>query len=302
MTSNNNLSVLPFYTNIDEQNHRRSYAYGEVYPLFSQAGMLLPFQIIRPHNSYSVTQVFLCRKDGTRLYSLLSAMQEAGLQVIDFSVYQYDYDIILYPAIFPLSYGVTPQGVRVPLVMMDGQYYLEMTDGRWTWYSEIFTVVQQVSSYLKIEWYNDEDLVFDGGRIVFANPRFHNFLYFAAEVGKPEYTFEEEGESRDGFFFPEKQLSEKRYKCTILAPEFLCDVMRLIRMCDHVRVTDKYGRIYDCDQFLITPEWQEQGDLASVEIEFETDTVVKKIGRGYTVPSGADFNNDYNNDYLIQTS
>ena len=188
------------------------------------------------------------------------------------------------------------------LLRKDGQYYLEMTDGVQTWYSEIFTVVQQMSSYLKIEWYNDEDLVFDGGRIVFASPRFHNFLYFATEVGKPEYTFEEEGESRDGFFFPEKQLSEKRYKCTILAPEYLCDVMRLIRMCDHVRVTDKYGRIYDCDQFLITPEWQDQGDLASVEIEFETDTVVKKIGRGYTVPSGADFNNDYNNDYLIQTS
>jgi hypothetical protein len=73
-------------------------------------------------------------------------------------------------------------------------------------------------------------------------------------------------------------------------------------MCDHVRVIDKYGRVYNCDTFLITPEWQEQGDLASVEIEFETDTVVKKIGRGYTVPSGgADFNEDYNNDYLVTT-
>ena len=290
MTSNNNISVLPFYTNIDEQNHRKSYAYGEIYPLFSQAGMLLPFQIQRTHRNNAIRQVRLYRKDGTLVDTLTQAMTEAGLQIVPFSAY--GYDIILFPAVFPIS----------QVNWMDGQYYLTVRDGVQTWYSEIFTVVQNISSYLKIEWYNDDDLVFDGGRFVFNNPQFHNFLYFATEVGKPEYTFEEEGESRDGFFFPEKQLSEKRYKCTILAPEYLCDVMRLIRMCDHVRVTDKYGRIYDCDQFLITPEWQEQGDLASVEIEFETDTVVKKIGRGYTVPSGADFNDDYNNDYLIETT
>ena len=290
MTSNNNISVLPFYTNIDEQNHRKSYAYGEIYPLFSQAGMLLPFQIQRAHRNNAISKVRLYRKDGTLVGTLTQAMAEAGLQIVPFSAY--GYDIILFPAVFPIS----------QVNWMDGQYYLTVRDGVQTWYSEIFTVVQNISSYLKIEWYNDDDLVFDGGRFVFNNPQFHNFLYFATEVGKPEYTFEEEGESRDGFFFPEMQLSEKRYKCTILAPEYLCDVMRLIRMCDHVRVTDKYGRVYDCDQFLITPEWQEQGDVASVEIEFETDTVVKKIGRGYTVPSGADFNNDYNNDYLIETT
>lgn len=287
MTNNNNISVLPFYTNINEQNHRKSYAYGEVYPLFCQAGLLLPFQIQRTHRDNTITQVSLYRKDGTFIAHLQNSMTEAGLTIVPFTAL--GYDIILFPAIFPIS----------SIVMFDGQHYLTLTDGVETWYSEVFTIVQDMSPYLKIEWYNDENLVFDGGQFVFNNPRFHNFLYFATEVGKPEYTFEEEGESRDGFFFPEKQLSEKRYKCTILAPEYLCDVMRLIRMCDHVRVTDKYGRIYDCDTFLITPDWQEQGDLASVEIEFETDTVVKKIGKGYSV--FADFNNDYNEDYLITT-
>ena len=288
MTTNNNISVLPFYTNINEQNHRKSYAYGEVYPLFAQAGILLPFQIIREHRSAAVQQVQIFRKDGTLVSTLTQPMTESGLQVVPFT--SLGYDIILYPALFPLG------------SMFDGQYYLTLNDGVQTWYSEVFTIVNEIAGYLKIEWYNDENLVFDGGQFVFNNPRFHNYLYLATEVGKPEYTFEEEGESRDGFFFPQKQLSEKRYKCTILAPEYLCDVMRLIRMCDHVRVTDKYRRIYDCDTFLITPEWQEQGNLASVEIEFETDTVVKKIGKGYLSAGGADFNLDYNEDYLIQST
>lgn len=285
MTTNNNLSVLPFYTSIEEQDWRKSYAYGEVYPLFSQAGFFLPFQIIREHRFISVHSVILYRKDGSQVANLTARMNEAGLTIKHFD--SFGYDIILYPALFPI------------MQLEDGQYYMVIEDLVDTWYSEVFTVVQNIQGYTKVEWYNDEDMIFDGGRVVFTEPRFHNFLYFASEIGKPEYTFEEEGEQRDGFFFPEKQLSEKHYKFTILAPEYLCDVMRIIRMCDHVRVTDKYGRNYDCDTFLITPEWQEQGNLAKVEVEFETDTVIKKIGRGYTVPSGGDFNTDYNNDYFI---
>lgn len=46
-------------------------------------------------------------------------------------------------------------------------------------------------------------------------------------------------------------------------------------MSDFVTVYSQ-GRKYDCDTFLITPKWQTQGNLASVECEFECATVVKK--------------------------
>ena len=155
----------------------------------------------------------------------------------------------------------------------------------------------QGTSYLQIEWYDVENMVFDGGQIVYTNPKYKNRLYLCTQLGKPEYVFEEEGEERDGYFFPEKQISEKTYRFIILAPEYLCDVMRIIRMSDFVTVTDNYGRVYPCDTFLITPKWQTQGNLASVEVEFQTATVIKKIGRGYITPTGGDFNNDYNNDF-----
>jgi hypothetical protein len=185
----------------------------------------------------------------------------------------------------------------MPLNQFDGIYYLRLSDGVQTWYSEMFTVVQDVSGYLKIQWWDIENLVFDAGQIVYKNPDFKNTLYLSTELGKPDYEFEEDGEERDGYFFPEKQISVKTFKCTILAPEFLCDVMRFIRMADYIHITDKYGREYDCDTFLITPKWQTQGDLASVEIEFKTNTVVKKIGRGYIIAKKGDFNGDYNNDF-----
>jgi hypothetical protein len=48
MIPNNNLSVLPWYTSIEQQNARKWWAYGRVYPLFTPAGFILPFQIQLP--------------------------------------------------------------------------------------------------------------------------------------------------------------------------------------------------------------------------------------------------------------
>ena len=284
MTQNNNISVLPWYNSLSEQNHRKSYAYGAIYPLIAPANILLPFQIMRTTRSNGITSVVLYDKTGTTVADITSSMIEAGLQVVRFQTL--GYDVILYPATLPM-----------PISMLDGVYYMRLSDGVQTWYSEMFTAVQDVSGYVKVQWWDIENLVFDAGQIVYTNPAYKNTLYLNTELGKPEYEFEEEGQDRDGYFFPEKQISLKKYKCTILAPEYLCDVMRFIRMADYIRVRDKYGNVYNCDTFLITPKWQTQGDLASVEIEFKTDTVVKKIGRGYLASDNGDFNHDYNNDF-----
>lgn len=284
MIQNNNLSVLPFYTNIAEQNHRKSYAYGQIYPLFTPADTLLPFQIMRDTRSNQITVAQLFNKEGKLFADISVLIKETGLQIVRFV--SLGYDVIVYPGNFPM-----------PINMPDGIYYAMLSDGVQTWFSDMFTVVQDVTAYLKIEWYDTENLVFDAGQIVYKNPQFKNRLYLCTELGKPEYKFEEEGEDRDGYFFPEKQISEKTYRAMCLAPEYLCDVMRFIRMADYVTVTDKYGHSYDCDTFLITPKWQTQGDLASVEIEFETATVVKKIGRGVIPAIKGDFNSDFNNDF-----
>lgn len=282
MTTNNNISPLPWYTDIAEQQHRLSYSYGEVYPLYTLANTMLPFQIIRAHRSNGIQSIVLYTADGKQSWEVTT---EVGrfIQIHQFA--DYGYDVIIF-------------GGRLPVFnnQLSGQYYATISDGAQTWWSEVWTVVQDITPYLRIEWYDYDDFVFDGGRICYKQAGFHNELYFASEIGKPEYTFNEEGENRDGYFFPEKQISEKTYKFTILAPEYLCDVMRFIRMADVVVIRDKYGRIYNCDTFLMTPKWQTQGNLASVEVEFETDTVAKKI---MMRPVGGDFNNDFNDDFFI---
>lgn len=284
MTQNNNISVLPWYNSINEQNHRKSYAFGDIYPLFTPKDKLLPFQIMRGLRTEQIILAEMYTIEGVLFADILTPLNETGLEIVSFPIFEYD--VIVYPGLFPMAINATP-----------GQYYVKLSDGVEEWFSDVFTVVMDVRNYTKIEWRDLDNLVFDQGQIVYKNPNFKNILYFKEEIGKPEYTFDEDVQERDGFLFPAKQISEKTYKMTVLAPEFLCDVMRMIRMSDIVRITDKYGRKYNCDSFLITPKWETQGNLASVEIEFQTDTVVKKLGKGMVFSENGDFNNDYNNDF-----
>lgn len=270
---NNNLSVLPFYTSIDEQNHRKSYSYGEVYPLYTPVKVVPPFQIMMASSPATISQAYLYKADGTQVGgSILGELTAAGLTIKTFT----SYNIVVFPS----------SSVLTSALASEGQYYIKLSMSNGVdYYSDIMTVVGSVSSYVKVEWQDDDDLVMDGCRIVYdlgSGAKFKNWLYLNTELGKPEYTFEEEGETRDGLFFPEKMLSFKRYKCTILASEYLCDVMRFIRLSDTIKVTDSYGREYPCDTFLITPKWETQGNIASVEIEFTANTIAKRIGRNYT--------------------
>lgn len=290
MDNNNNFSVLPFYTAISKQFHRLPYSYGAYYPLYSKVGELLPFQIQREHlTNKPITGVYILNGDGVIVSeNIAPALATNGMTIVPYV--QQGIDVIVYASATPLSSLLQFQQKL-------GRYYLRVTDSINVWYSEMFTWVSGVDNLLRVQWYDDEDLISDSGIVVYKTPKFINNLYLCTEVGKPEYEFTEEGETRDGYYFPEKQLSEKTYKATILAPEYLCDVMRLIRMSDHIRITDTYGRIYDCDTFQLDVKWEEQGDLASVVMEWQTDSVVKKVGVAYMRRKAGDYNIDYNNDY-----
>lgn len=281
MTPNNNLSPFPWYDDISKQNHRRDYAFGNIFPLITPNNRLLPFQLRRDSRSAYVTSVILRNIAGRQMYDITDAIKETGLTIRSFD----GYDLIIYPGKIPMA-----------ISMRDGYYYAEMSDGVETWYSEVFDVVGQLDDFMKIEWWDEEPLYYSGGHIEYSKGTYKNKVYLCTQVGKPDYDFEEEGEERDGYFFPEKQVSEKIYKFVFIAPEYLCDAMRIIRMSEHVEITSR-GETYVADSFLMTPSWQDQGDLAAVDVEFETDTVIKKIGIGRN--SGADFNNDFNNDFNI---
>ena len=139
-------------------------------------------------------------KNGVLVGDFTQAIIEAGITIKPFDVF--GYDVIVFPGMFPVF-----------TQFQNGQYYATLSDGTETWYSEMFTVVNDMEPYLKIQWYDVEDFTMDAGTIVYTEPVFKNVLYLDAASAKPEYPFEEDGETRDGYFFPIKQISEKHYRC-----------------------------------------------------------------------------------------
>ena len=147
---NNNLSPLPFYDNINEQNHRKTYAYGAVYPLYCPLGNIPPFQVIIHHGSVDITSVTLINYGTSNGTDITTEMEDTGLSIVRFAAY--GYDVIVYPAI-------SPQNIS----NKEGQFYLMLTLSDNTFlYSDVFTLVNDTSGLLVVQWWDNEDLVMDG--------------------------------------------------------------------------------------------------------------------------------------------
>lgn len=261
MTPNNNLSILPFYkvttANPRPIDSQKWWAYGDVWPLVMPG--IPPFQV---KGAVGAVETWTHPPLGGG--SLVSTGYPASTKTVNGDTYSY-------------FAGSTSVGLK-------GRYQLETQINGELYVSDVFTIIDttQLSTYLKIEWWDDNDFVMDGGVIVYNNSggvnAYKNVLYLPTDLAKPDYPFSEEGEDRDGYFFPIKQISQKRYRFSFLAPEYICDVMRFIRMSDHIKITYR-GEVYYPDTFLMTPNWIGNGNLANVDCEFTTDTVAKKIGR-----------------------
>lgn len=250
---NNNLSVLPWYDSIEKQDFKKSYAFGAVYPLFMLKGYINPFQIV----NIDVDDF----DDG---YTIELVNFQTGVAVNVTTAMSPYISVAFVTGIFGNVIFMTDQPVITSPKI--GRYFLRITTALHQYFSDVITFVDSVSPFLKLEWWDVNDLQLEYGTLFYENYGFQNLLYLQTELGKPEYTFTDEGEERNGYFFPTKQISEKVFKFNFLSSEYLLDVMRLIRMSDYIRITDPFGRCYNANQFEIKSEWETQGNLASATV------------------------------------
>ena len=283
MNINNNFTPLAWHQDdIELQSNRASYAFGHIVPLIAHNQTLLPFQIITETDAVNMSSytVALYNVDGT------VNVADTGLALVKVHVVvraadpqqgiaEIGYDVLIY------------NGDALNATLPMGQYYLVLTSGTHTWYSDVVTIVSNTLTMTRIEWWDEADMVFPAGRIVYKyanggqSVQYKNRMYFFEEIGMPEYTVEEEGDTRDGLFYASKVLSGKKYKMNIAQlSEAMCDALRFVHLADNVTVRDGYGRMYYCDSVLVTPEWQ-TGAVASASVEITTDTFVKQVGGGY---------------------
>ena len=298
----NNLSCIPFYTKKEHQDFRLWYSYGEKYPYYVPSDFLIPFSFAVPYHAGQPDNIEV------EFYrACCSEEQYLGIQgaynedfSIDFAKYTTDFSATMNRnglvvknddtrKISVLTYFAREEK---PLDLEEGMYYMKITlvygQTNETYYSDVFFVkdASKLDKYVCIKWRNEENLEYDGGFIPYGESEggepFTNRLYLDTTIAMPEYKFTEDGEERNGRFFPIKQISEKVYKMSFIAPEYLCDVMRLIRMADYIELYDGLGRTLVVEQFEMDVKWSQGGHYAEVTCSIQTDSVIKKIGKAYS--------------------
>ena len=142
MNINNGFNVLPWYDSVDKQNRRKWYAYGQTYPLICPVGNILPFQFVSDTALTIQSNLYAINKDTGQSLDL-------GVQ-----------PIVTEKTIKDNTYYVVKLN-NVSIINLNvGQYYLQMNTSEGYLYSEEFTVVDNPSDYIKVEYWNEDNLHF----------------------------------------------------------------------------------------------------------------------------------------------
>lgn len=265
MEVHNNFSPLAFRKKESKATYEKWYAFGKNYAIPASANTLTPFQFTElniPVFDPNTIEVEVINEE-------TGEAKKSGVYV-SFDVMP-EHGGVLY---------VSPGKNSFREALPQGTYRARFSIGEEVYISTPFCVIPGIetsSKYLLIEYWNDEKIAYPGGFITTgANNDFRYQMYVPATICKPKYEFEEELTKRAGYKFLELQTSTKVYAFTFVAPEFICDAMRLIRLSDYIRISHD-GEYYNALNFEFDVDWQEQLYLAAVDCQFETDSIIQKL-------------------------
>ena len=265
MEVHNNFSPLAFRKKESKATYEKWYAFGKNYAIPASANTLTPFQFTELN-----IPVF-----GPDTIEVEAVNEETG-EATKTGVYV-SFDVM--PEHGGVLY-VSPGKNSFREALPQGTYRARFSIGDEVYISTPFCVIPGIetsSKYLLIEYWNDEKIAYPDGFITTgANNDFRYQMYVPATICKPKYEFEEELTKRAGYKFLELQTSTKVYAFTFVAPEFICDAMRLIRLSDYIRISHD-GEYYNALNFEFDVDWQEQLYLAAVDCQFETDSIIQKL-------------------------
>lgn len=265
MEVHNNFSPLAFRKKESKATYEKWYAFGKNYAIPASANTLTPFQF---------TELNIPVFDPDTIE--VEAVNEETGEATKTGVYV-SFDVM--PEHGGVLY-VSPGKNSFREALPQGTYRARFSIGDEVYISTPFCVIPGIetsSKYLLIEYWNDEKIAYPDGFITTgANNDFRYQMYVPATICKPKYEFEEELTKRAGYKFLELQTSTKVYAFTFVAPEFICDAMRLIRLSDYIRISHD-GEYYNALNFEFDVDWQEQLYLAAVDCQFETDSIIQKL-------------------------
>lgn len=266
MNTFNNFSPLAFREKSMKATYKKWYAYGKEFALPFSTTELPPFQFtVTNLPSFDPTTVEVSLVDeatGTKV--------STGVKIKVDSMDGHGSVLYVSPGSNVYAKSIEPGVYRAEFAIPEGETYVStpicVTDG-----------IETNTNFVKLEYWNDEKLAYPNGFVTTGTDNDFKFqMYIPTTFFKPKYEFEEEITKRAGYKFLELQTCNKVFGFNFLAPEYICDALRLVRLSDYIRFTHD-GEYYNALNFEYSPDWQDNGYLAAIECQFETDTIIQKL-------------------------
>lgn len=266
MNTFNNFSPLAFREKSMKATYKKWYAYGKEFALPFSTTELPPFQFTvanLPSFDPTTVEVFLVDEaTGTR--------SATGIKIKVDSMDGHGSVLYVSPGSNVYAKSIEPGVYRAEFAIPEGETYVStpicVTDG-----------IETNTNFVKLEYWNDEKLAYPNGFVTTGTDNDFKFqMYIPTTFFKPKYEFEEEITKRAGYKFLELQTCNKVFGFNFLAPEYICDALRLVRLSDYIRFAHD-GEYYNALNFEYSPDWQDNGYLAAIECQFETDTIIQKL-------------------------
>lgn len=266
MNTFNNFSPLAFREKSMKATYKKWYAYGKEFALPFSTTELPPFQFTvanLPSFDPTTVEVFLVDEaTGTRVAT--------GIKIKVDSMDGHGSVLYVSPGSNVYAKSIEPGVYRAEFAIPEGETYVStpicVTEG-----------IETNTNFVKLEYWNDEKLAYPNGFVTTGTDNDFKFqMYIPTTFFKPKYEFEEEITKRAGYKFLELQTCNKVFGFNFLAPEYICDALRLVRLSDYIRFSHD-GEYYNALNFEYNPDWQDNGYLAAIECQFETDTIIQKL-------------------------
>lgn len=266
MNTFNNFSPLAFREKSMKATYKKWYAYGKEFALPFSTTELPPFQFtVANLPSFDPTTVEVSLVD-----EATGARIATGIKIKVDSMDGHGSVLYVSPGSNVYAKSIDPGVYRAEFAIPEGETYVStpicVTEG-----------IETNTNFVKLEYWNDEKLAYPNGFVTTGTDNDFKFqMYIPTTFFKPKYEFEEEITKRAGYKFLELQTCNKVFGFNFLAPEYICDALRLVRLSDYIRFSHD-GEYYNALNFEYSPDWQDNGYLAAIECQFETDTIIQKL-------------------------
>ena len=277
----NSPGILQFYESLQDQLRNRSFSIGESWPAVAPIASSPPWQLVVSGTMTTLTTAEIINADTGTATDVLAGLDDAGYLSEGYTDADGNlFTVLAFPGKAPIPGAPTTEAT----------YYWKIADDNATYYSEVFRMCDSLEGYHKITWCHAENFDLPAtGHILYISPspgtisyNYEMFVYLRTEIVKPQWKYEEEVEKRDGRNFPLKQTRWKEMRLEAIWPEHMIEAMSFAPLHDSIKITTPTGKELDVDELTFTVNWQEQGDVAAVEIVFRTDTVIVINARALT--------------------